>query len=280
MTNKKRISKLLKKKYKPSKGRLVKYFNKFQFGIDLGSSISEMTKAFKKLAEVTNVINLKPRQFPGRYENAWKLIFEQNLKIYPLAHFRNEIFNYPVSEVPSLPELKRKVDELTKIVRTTPFGTERWQKDVLHLKKARRDFDTMREMKENEFMKPGIAEMMARVTDKFVTDLRKYRPEIFEYNFEKEYFNNPMPEIPIVGMLENSLLKTKQYRYWRYPKNIFKEGITTFEKKGEKMSGDIIYICKLTEDGFRYEIDFIKKIDCTEIISERRIRLPKYKEFW
>lgn len=276
MSNKKRISKLLKKKYKPSKGRLVKYFNKFQFGIDIGSSISEMTKAFKKLKEVTNVINLKPRQFPRPYESSWKLIFEKNLKVHPLAHFRNEIFNYPVSEEPSLPELKRRVDDLEYILKNTRVGTERWLENLRRLRKARIGFESMWEKKG----KPGIAEMLKDVTDKFVTDLERYRSKIFEYNFEKEYLSRPIPKKPIVDMLENSLLKTKQYRDWRYPRNIFKEGLTTFEKKGETMSGDIIYTCKLTEDGFRYEIDFINKIHHTEIIGERRIRLPKYKAFW
>ncbi len=151
MTNKKRISKLLKKKYKPVvNGRKIKCFNNFQFGIDIGSSISEMTNAFKKLAEVTAIINLKPRQFTRPYESEWKQIFEKNLKINRFDNFRNEILNYPVSEELSLPELKKRVEDLTNIVRTTPIGTERWQREVLLLKKARRDFDSMREKKYNE----------------------------------------------------------------------------------------------------------------------------------
>ncbi|MBO6183069.1 hypothetical protein AB670_02550 [Chryseobacterium sp. MOF25P] len=270
MTNKKRISKLLKKKYRPSeRPRKVKYFKDFKFGIDFGSLNSDMAAAFNQLAEVA-------AEFTTIDLRGWQPPVIHPIKPPSPIYMRNPFLVYPDKPEPTLPELKRRVDDLEYILKNTRVGTERWLENLRRLRKARIDFESMWEKKG----KPGIAEMLKDVTDKFVTDLERYRSKIFEYNFEKEYLSRPIPKKPIVDMLENSLLKTKQYRDWRYPRNIFKEGLTTFEKKGETMSGDIIYTCKLTEDGFRYEIDFINKIHHTEIIGERRIRLPKYKAFW
>lgn len=168
MSNKKRISKLLKNKYKPSKGRLVKYYNDFHFGFLFGAYRSELKKALNKVAEVTKVINIKPRQFTPSYKSAWKIIFEKNFKKHSFVGFRNEYLNYPISKEPSLLELKRRVNDLEFLLRNTQFGTEIWLENVTRLHKAKIDFRSMWEKK----LKPRIA-------------------EIFEYSFEKEYLSNP-----------------------------------------------------------------------------------------